>query len=121
MGQRIVSTVPWRKYLDSTKNPRVKKFLKNRGDDVLWQVSQGIHKGSRDSNNVKSELVMVVHPNAPAAILIPYSDYQDVLELALEFFEKKEEYEKCQQIVKFKNDIKPLNLSKENKLTKNLI
>lgn len=113
MAQKTISTVSWRKYLDSTNNPRVEKFLKNRGSSVLWQISQKIHNFSNNQNHVIPELVMIVHPNAPAAILIPHSDYNNVLDLALDFFEKKEDYEKCQKIVQFKKDIKPINPKKK--------
>ena len=111
MKEITVSTIHWSKYLDETKNPRVKNFLKHRGDDVMWQVAQNCHKnGWRD----RERLVMIIHENAPYAINIPKTEYQDVLDLALKYFERKEDYLKCAEIVRFKDDVKNKRNSKHN-------
>jgi hypothetical protein len=105
MKEVTVSTIHWSKYLDVTKNPRVKNFLKYRGDDVMWQVALNVHKSGRGGKNDRERLVMIVHENAPYAIHIPESEYLDVLDLTIRYFQDKEEYEKCATIVKFKQDI----------------
>jgi hypothetical protein len=105
MEKIILNTTHWKKYLDWTNNKRVENFLKSRGDDVLWQISQNIHKSGSNPKWLKDKLVMLVHENAPNAILIEKNEYQEVLDLAIEWFSKKEQYEKCAQILKFKNDI----------------
>jgi hypothetical protein len=68
---------------------------------------------------------MIVHENAPYAINIPSSDYQQVLDLSLKYFEKKEDYLKCAEIVRFKDDVKHKRNSKHNNnketTSKNLI
>lgn len=100
-----ISTVHWSRYLDENKNPRVKNFLKHRGDDVMWQVSLNVHKAGNGGKHSKDRLVMLVHENAPFAINIPKDDYLNVLDTALKYFQDKEDYEKCAEIVKFKKDI----------------
>lgn len=99
---KMMSTVNWAKYLDDSTNPRVKSFLEHRGDDVLWQIAQNIQRCNRRD---KEKLVMVIHENAPNAILIEKKDYLKVLELCLNWFEKKEYYERCAEIVQFKKNV----------------
>ena len=103
MKDITISTIHWSKYLDEKTNPRVKNFLKSRGDDVMWQVALNVDKAGRNPKMLKDRLVMLVHENAPYAIRIPREEYEEVLELSLQFFQKSEQYEKCAQILKFKN------------------
>lgn len=121
MKEITVQTIHWSKYLDETKNPRVKNFLKYRGDDVMWQVALNVHKSGNGGKYSKDRLVMLIHENAPYAINIPQSEYQDVLDLSLKYFEKKEDYEKCAEIVRFKDDVKNKRNGKDKKPSKNLI
>ena len=116
--RRALSTVDWRKYLDVNTNTRVNSFLESRGDDVLWQISQNIQRANKRG---KETLVMVVHENAPNAILIPKKDYQAVLDLSLAWFESREQYERCKDILEFKNYMKNPTAAVKKKLTKNLI
>jgi len=119
MKELTISTVDWRKYLDINTNPRAKNFLESRGDDVLWQISQNIQRANRKN---KESLVMVIHENAPAAILIEKKDYNDVLNLSLKWFETREYYERCSGIVEIKNDLlKSKQPKPPQKLIKNLI
>lgn len=121
MKNITLQTIHWSKYLDERKNPRVKNFLKHRGDDVMWQVALNVHKSGKEGKYTKDRLVMLVHENAPYAINIPESEYLDVLDISLKYFQDKEEYEKCSEIVKFKENIKSYrNKLRENSL-KNLI
>lgn len=89
------STVNWRKYLDVNTNPRAENFLKSKGDDVLWQMTCNIHNSMR--NNL-TELVLLVHPNVGGVIRIEQNEFKEVLELALDFFLKREDYKKCSSI-----------------------
>ena len=101
---KAFSTVNWRKYLDIKTNPRAKSFLESRGDDVLWQISSQIHQAAIKKG--LSELVLLVHPNAGAVIRIEESDYQEVLEMSLNWFVAKENYSRCSMIQKFISNIK---------------
>tara|TARA_B110000285_G_C14535520_1_gene342659 strand:- start:96 stop:458 length:363 start_codon:yes stop_codon:yes gene_type:complete len=92
---KAFSTVDWRKYLDVKTNPRAKNFLKAQGDDVLWQISQNIQRMIRKD---LPELVLLVHPNAGGVIKITKSEYKEVLELCLNWFEAKENYSRCLEI-----------------------
>ena len=89
------STVNWRKYLDVNTNPRAENFLKSKGDDVLWQMTCNIHNSMR--NNIP-ELVLLVHPNVGGVIRIEQKEFKEVLELSLDFFLQKEDYQKCSSI-----------------------
>jgi len=121
MREMTINTIHWSKYLDERKNPRVKNFLKSRGDDVMWQVAQNVHKSGNGGIHDKDRLVMIVHENAPYAINIKRNEYQDVLDLTLRYFEKKEEYEKCAEIIKFKKNIEIKPYRNKQKQVKNLI
>ena len=94
---KTFSTVDWRKYLDINTNSRAKNFLKSRGDDVLWQLALNLDNAIRTN---KSELVLLVHPNVGGVIRIIKSEYLEVLNLCLDWFEKKESYSKCSDIQK---------------------
>jgi hypothetical protein len=102
--EKSLPTVHWKKYLDiNNGNPQVKKFLESRGDDVLWQIAQNIQRCNRRDKDI---LVMVIHENAPNAILIEKKDYLNVLGLCIKWFETKEHYERCSEIVTFQNNVK---------------
>jgi len=122
MRGRTLSTIHWKKYLDPTENTRVRNFLNHRGDDVLWQISLNIHKAATSSQHLKDKIVIVVHENAPNAIVIEKKDYQNVLDLALNWFVSREQYEKCADISKFKKDISSFRkIKNRDKTIKNLI
>lgn len=121
MKNITLQTIHWSKYLDERKNPRVKNFLKHRGDDVMWQVALNVHKSGNGGKHDKDRLVMLVHENAPYAINIPRKEYGDVLDLALNYFQDKEQYEKCAEILIFKKNIKIKPYSNKQKEVKNLI
>lgn len=121
MKQLTINTIHWSKYLDETKNPRVKNFLKHRGDDVMWQVAQNVFKSGNGGKYAKDRLVMLVHENAPYAINIPDTDYVEVLDLALNYFQNKEEYEKCAKILEFKNSVIEKKNNNNKKTSKKLI
>ena len=99
---RLMNTVHWKRYLDWTRNNRIKRFVESRGNHVFWQISQNIRKA--DSNN-KESLTMVVHEHAPSAIRIPKEDYMEVMNLCIKWFEINEDYETCEKIVKYRSSM----------------
>lgn len=101
---KAFSTVNWRKYLDVRTNPRAKNFLNARGDDVLWQIASNIERSIRKD---LPELVLLVHPNAGGVIKITKSEYKELLELCLKWFESKEDYDRCSKIKEFLNNLSP--------------
>jgi len=120
MRERTISTVDWKKYLDFNQNPRAKTFLQSRGDDVLWQIASNIDNsltGSKPSNRI----IMSVHPNAPAAILINREDYSDVLDLCIKWFEVREKYEVCKKVLDIKNKINLKKKANKKKVFQNII
>lgn len=116
---KAFSTVNWRKYLDVNVNPRAKSFLESRGDDVLWQISSNIHQAifKKDMN----QLVLLVHPNAGAVIRIDKKEFKEILQMCLDWFVYKEDYEKCSKIKWFLSDLekvnKPVKIVKKHKET----
>jgi hypothetical protein len=114
MKSRAFTTIDWRKYLDPNENPRVKRFLDTRGFEVMNQISQNIHKGGTLGWD---EVAILVHPNAAAISLVPETEYIEALDHCKNWFQEKEEYEICAQIVKYKEDIqnvrKPIQKKKE--------
>ena len=99
---KAYSTVSWRKYLDVDVNLRAKAFLDSRGDDVLWQISTQIHKAANHNLN---EVVFLVHPNVGSVIKITKDEYSEFLNIALEWFLKKENYTRCYELQKYKSSI----------------
>ena len=106
MRTKAFSTVNWRKYIDVNVNPRAKAFLDSRGDDVLWQMANNVHKAA--VNKGLSQLVLLVHPNAGAVIKIEKQDFKEVLTLALKWFEKRENYKRCSRIQLFIDNLDKL-------------
>ena len=100
--RRFLSTVHWKRYLDWTRNDRVKRFIESRGNSVFLQIAQNIRKAHTDN---KSQLTMIVHEYAPAAIRIQSKDYLEVMNLCLKWFELNEDYETCAKITKYKSHL----------------
>ena len=101
---KAFSTVNWKKYLDVKTNPRAKSFLESRGDDVLWQISSNIYRAAVRKG--LSEIVLLVHPNAGAVIRIHKSEYLELLNLCLNWFEKREQYNRCSEIQFYISEVK---------------
>mgnify|MGYP001036354006 CR=1 FL=1 len=97
--KRVFTTVHWKRYLDWTRNERVKRFVESRGDSVFLQIAQNIRKAHTAN---KDSLTKVVHENTPSAISIPSEDYIEVINLCLKWFELNEDYETCSLIRKYK-------------------
>ena len=120
MRTRAFTTVGWEKYLVPT-NPFVQNFLNKNGDDVLWQVAQNIHNAILDR---KESVGFVVHVNAPSIVVIDQNDYLIVLDYCNGWFVKKEMYERCALIQKYKSDLVNKTTRKKNngsRKQKNLI
>ena len=112
MRTRTFTTVNWEKYLVPT-NPYVKNFLDKNGDDVLWQIAQNIDNATRLK---KENLAFVVHVNAASVVVIDKKDYEKVLDYCNDWFIKKEYYEKCAHIQKFKKNVSD-SFGKKRKIT----
>ena len=96
MRKRVVSTVSWEKYLvDDGSNPRIKRFLESRGSDIFNQLAQNIHKAY---NRKKKHIIFIVHPHINNAVIIKDTEYLRFLKVALDWFEKKENYKECAKI-----------------------
>lgn len=102
-GRKLYSKVGWRKYLDPTDRPRVKHFIDVNGTVVFNQVVECIKNASIDN---QSEIMLLVHPNVSAVVVIEENDYDEVLTHCLHYFQSKEKYEECSNIVKLKKEIK---------------
>lgn len=97
--ESALTTVSWKRYLiDDGSNPRVKKFLQSRGDSVFNQISSQVKEAALKG---KPYVMFIVHPNIGNAIIIKKNEYITLLNTAIEWFEKREKYEKCAQIRKW--------------------
>lgn len=103
LNKTVFSKVGWRKYLDPTDSPRVKKFLKSSGRKVLTQIVDGIQDAIE---NDVAELVILVHPNVSSVVVVPSVEYDNVLTHSLQFFKSLEEYNQCSKIIKIKKKLK---------------
>ena len=112
--KRVFNAVHWKRYLDWTRNDRVKRFIESRGNNVFLQIAQNITKAHKDN---KKSLTVVVHENAPSAIRISSKDYLEVMDLCLKWFEINEDYETCTLITRYRSTI----LKKKKKRKKHII
>jgi hypothetical protein len=101
--RKLYSRVGWRKYLDPTGRPRVKKFLKTNGTVVFNQVVECIQSANVEK---QTEIMILVHPNVQSVVVIEETDFDEVLTHCLDYFQSKELYEECGTVVKLKNTIK---------------
>ena len=102
MMARTYTTVDWRKYLIEGSNPRIKKFLDSRGQAVFNQVASTINEAVLQN---REKVVMIVHPNSAGAIVIQKEDFEEVYDIALSWFVKKELYEECSLVQKYKTEL----------------
>lgn len=95
MRTQVLNTVNWRNYLIQDGNKRVEAFLESRGNEVFHQICTNVFRAIR---NNKPKLVLIVHPNAGNAIVITKDEYEEFLDVAKDWFLKKENYEMCGEI-----------------------
>jgi len=103
MKARTYSTVDWRKYLLDESNPRIKNFLDSRGYDVFNQICSSINQAVREE---RDKVIMLVHPNAGNVILIKKHEYNEVYNVAMKWFLKKEHYEMCSKLKDWQDKLK---------------
>lgn len=99
---RVFNTVDWRKYLDNSESPRIKTFLDSRGSDVFNQVCSNINKANLEN---KSKIVLLIHPNAGNVISISKKDFNEVYDIAINWFLKNEDYRMCSKIKGYKENL----------------
>lgn len=120
MKTRTMSTVSWERYLiDDGSNPRIKKFLESKGNDIFNQIAQNVHKAYiRKNKNV----VFVIHPHISNAIVINESEYLKFLNVALEWFTRKENYEQCAIVKSYiDNQLNTTTKKRNDKVKNNVI
>ena len=102
MTPQLLNTVDWRKYLiEDSDNPRIKRFLESSGNQVFTELTRAVNFANK---NGRKKIVLIVHPNAGNAILIKEDEYMEVYDIATKFFEKKENYEACSLVSKYKTN-----------------
>lgn len=111
MNTQLLHTIDWRRYLiEDDDNPRVKRFLESRGNQVFIEITRAINFANK---NNRDKIVLIVHPNAGNAIVIKEHEYIEVYDIAQKFFEKYENYEACNLMVKYKSNFFQRQRSKE--------
>lgn len=106
MKERHLPTVNWKLYFDKNDNPRAKKFLETRGFDLFNQIGHTIVKAKKAH---KREVIFLAHPNALSLVSIPENEYDDFLNIALEWFQANENYEECSKVVRWKKRLKEID------------
>lgn len=102
MSAQLINTVDWRKYLiEDDDNPRIKKFLESRGNSVFTELTRAVNFANK---NGREKIVLIVHPNAGNAILIKEAEFMEVYDIAIQYFEKNENYEGCSLVSKYKSN-----------------
>ena len=119
MNTQLLNTVDLRKYLiEDDDNPRIKRFLESRGTSIFTELTRGINSANKNGRN---KIVVVVHPNAGNAILIKESEFMEVYDIAIKYFEKNENYEGCSEVSKYKSNFIKRNSKKRLQNHKNLL
>ena len=119
MNTQLLNTVDWRKYLiEDDDNPRIKRFLESRGTSIFTELTRGINSANKNGRN---KIVVVVHPNAGNAILIKESEFMEVYDIAIKYFEKNENYEGCSEVKKNKSTFIKRNSKNRRQRHKNLL
>lgn len=113
MGKKL--TVSWKRFLDEKVNPKVNEFLDSAGVDVLTQIIEIVEKASKRN---QEEVAVLLYPTASAIALIKREEYEEVLEICLRWFEKKEYYEQCADIQKVTERVRKNNLKHYAKIFK---
>ena len=98
----IYSKINWKDYLLPENNPRISRFLRTNGDLVFKQILSDI-KLALEQN--KDEILLVVHRNSIHIVSITRKEFDQILDHALNWFLKKEDYEECAIIRDLKNRI----------------
>ena len=62
---RLMNTVHWKRYLDWTRNNRIKRFVESRGNHVFGKYHKTLES---HSNNKESFSKLWLYMNAPSAI-----------------------------------------------------
>jgi hypothetical protein len=112
--ERDMKLVHWKELLSEKTNPNVIPFIKYNGDIFFSEfvsIIKNIHKkGIEITKKNKKETIsfnieMPIHVNCNYLITFTDSDFVDILDYCLIFFEAKEMYEACSEIVELKKVI----------------
>lgn len=112
--ERDTKTIHWKELLLEEKNPNVVPFIKYNGDiffsEFLNIIKNVYKKGVEITKKNKKETIsfnieMAIHINCNYLISFTDSDFEDILNYCLDFFEKKEMYELCSEVVELKKEI----------------
>lgn len=95
-------TVHWKEYLDPSNGKRVQRFIKSKGSVVFTELVKEIREAHE--NKIKN-LVLLVHPNVSALVLINEDEYLEVLEHSLYYFLDVQDYKMCEFTKNIKNEI----------------
>ena len=97
------STVKWEEYLVSETSERAHKFISANGDVLFKTIFEKIKDAIE---NESKQILMLVHPNATALVVVNESDYLPILNHCIVFYEQTENYRMCSKILKFTKTLK---------------
>jgi len=88
----IYKKVKWKHYLLPENNPFIKRYLKSNGRLIYTQILKDI-KEAMDTD-IK-EIILAPHRNSVHLVSVKEDEFDEVLDYALDWFLKREEYEEC--------------------------
>lgn len=112
--ERNIETVSWKKILLKENNPNIESFLKINGDvfvSELVGVIRNLHKKNKQVKNkykdggVSLEITVGIHANSNVLIGFNESEFAEILDYCIRYYEILEKYENCQKILKIKESI----------------
>lgn len=112
--ERDIKTVHWKDILIKDKNPNIETFMKINGNvfvSELIAIIKNLHKKNKKikdqykNGGVSLEISVGIHANSNIMIGFSESDFTEILDFCIKFYEKYEMYESCQKILKIKEQI----------------
>lgn len=128
--ERIITPIHWEDLLLESNNPYIVPFLKWNGDifvSEMWNVIRNLYTKTDEvlkknkTGGVGMDVEVAIHVNCDYLISFKDSDFSEMLDWVIAYYEKKEKYEKCAEIVKFKKEMKSFSkVDESDKLKKEI-
>lgn len=112
--ERNIDTVSWKEILLKENNPNIESFLRINGNVFVSELVGIIKSLYKKNKQIKSkykdsgtslEISVGIHANSNILIGFNESEFAEILDYCINFYETLEKYENCQKILKIKESI----------------
>lgn len=88
----FLTEVDWKDYLIPETNPQIVRYLKTNGDKLYTAIATDVKMAIEEE---LPQIYIIPHRNCVTLISIKEEDFAAVLDVALNWFLDKENYEEC--------------------------